>query len=157
MASLIKLDEFAAMSGKEEHEIFELCSSGKLNFVEQEDGIYIDVAEGTKVAIAQGIEVLDPDSHDISNVQFMEKTIGTIVAFHEKVMVAKDETIDALKSENMFLKDGLLSMQDIYDTDKDSIKVLNEQLKIAQEELEFVKRKYKLMWGQVIEKQSQGS
>ena len=157
MASLIKLEEFAAMSGKEEHEILELCSQGKLDFVEQDDGMYIDATEGTKVAIAQSIEVLDPDNHDNSTMQFAEKTIGTIVAFHEKVMVAKDETIDALKRENMFLKEGLLSMQDIYDTDKDSLKVLNEQLRIAQEELEFVKRKYKLMWGQVIEKQSQGS
>ena len=156
MASLIKLEEFAVMSGKEEHEILELCSQGKLSFIEREDGMYIDVAEGTKVAIAQGVEILYPDRHDMAGAHFVEKTIGTIVAFHEKVVVAKDETIDALKRENMFLKEGLLSMQDIYDTDKDSLKILNEQLRVAQEELEFMKRKYKLMWGQVIEKQTQG-
>ena len=48
-------------------------------------------------------------------------------------------------------------MQDIYDTDRDSIKLLNEQLRVAQTELEFMKRKYKLMWGQVVEKQAQNS
>lgn len=31
---------------------------------------------------------------------FIEKTMGTILSLHEKVMDAKDETLDALKSEN---------------------------------------------------------
>lgn len=155
MASFMRLEEFAAMSGKEEHEILELCSRGAMGFEDREDGMYIDISDGTKVAIAQGIEVLDGDAHNMPTQNFVEKTIGTIISFHEKVIGAKDETIDTLKRENVFLKEGLLSMQDIYDTDRDSIKLLNEQLRVAQEELEFMKRKYKLMWGQVIEKQAQ--
>lgn len=157
MASLMRLEDFAQMSGKDEHEILELCSQGKLKFVENDEGMFIDMAEGTKVAIANSIEILDPDSSMQAGSNFIEKTIGTIVAFHEKVVEAKDETIEALKRENGFLKEGLLSMQDIYDTDRDSIKLLNEQLRVAQTELEFMKRKYKLMWGQVVEKQAQNS
>jgi len=157
MASLMKLEEFAHMSGMDEHEIFELCSEGKLKFIDKDDGIYIDVAEGTKVALASGVEILDPDKREVGGANFIEKTIGTIVAFHEKVVAAKDETIEAVKRENMFLKEGLLSMQDIYDTDRESIKLLNEQLRVAQEELEFMKRKYKLMWGQVVEKHAHNS
>ena len=70
------------MSGKDEHEILELCSQGKLKFVENDEGMFIDMAEGTKVAIANSIEILDPDSSMQAGSNFIEKTIGTIVAFH---------------------------------------------------------------------------
>ena len=82
---------------------------------------------------------------------FVEKTIGTILNLHEKVLDAKDETLEALKSENQFLKEGLLSMQELYEDDRKAIETLTKQLQISQEELEFVKRKYKLMWGKAIE------
>ena len=36
--------------------------------------------------------------------QFIEKTIGTIINLHERVLDAKDETIESVKNENMFLK-----------------------------------------------------
>lgn len=42
-------------------------------------------------------------------------------------------------------------MQEIYDEDRKTIDALTKQLEAAQEELEFTKRKYKLMWGQVVE------
>ena len=40
-------------------------------------------------------------------------------------------------------------MQEIYDDDKKTIEILRQQLQKTQEEVEFVKRKYKLMWGKV--------
>jgi Protein of unknown function (DUF3972) len=150
MASLMKLSDFASMSGKDEASILQMCADGELGFEDREDGVYIDAAQSTKVAIHDGARL--PDLGAVPSVDFVEKTIGTIVAFHEKVVAAKDETIDAIKRENKFLKEGLLSMQDIYDTDKDTITTLAAQLKIAQADLDFMKRKYKLMWGQVIEK-----
>jgi len=153
MASLMKLSDFASMSGKDEAEVLQLCASGELGFEEKDDGVYIDVASGTKLAVAVESGLQDIGTNGgVPSVDFVEKTIGTIVAFHEKVVAAKDETIDAIKRENKFLKEGLLSMQDIYDTDRDAITTLAAQLKNAQEELDFMKRKYKLMWGQVIEK-----
>ncbi|MDE7254735.1 MAG: DUF3972 domain-containing protein, partial [Helicobacter sp.] len=74
------------------------------------------------------------------------------LTLHEKVLEAKDESISTLKSENKFLKDALFSMQDIYDDDQKSAQFLREQLQRTQEELESMKRKYKLMWGKSVGK-----
>jgi hypothetical protein len=82
---------------------------------------------------------------------FVEKTISTILGLHEKVMDAKDETLDALKSENRFLKEALFSMQELYDEDRKTVETLTKQLQMTQEELEFTKRKYKLMWNKAVE------
>ena len=40
-------------------------------------------------------------------------------------------------------------MQEVYDDDKKTIDIMREELKNAREELEFMKRKYRLMWGKV--------
>ncbi len=37
-------------------------------------------------------------------------------------------------------------MQELYDEDRKTIETLNNELKHAREEIEFLKRKYKLMW-----------
>ena len=64
---------------------------------------------------------------------------------------AKDETLEVLKDENKFLKEALYSMQDLYDEDRKTVDTLTTQLKQSQDELEFVKRKYKLMWNKAVE------
>jgi uncharacterized membrane protein (DUF106 family) len=89
--------------------------------------------------------------------QFIEKTIGTIINLHEKVLVAKDETIESVKSENMFLKEALASLQDLYEEDRKTIDTLTTQLQLTQDEVEFMKRKYKLMWGKVIDEYADNS
>jgi len=96
---------------------------------------------------------LPEEAHDGRQIDhaFAEKTINTIIAFHEKVLDAKEETLDAIRRENKFLKEGLISMQEIYDEDRKTIETLTKQLETAQEELEFMKRKYKLMWNQTVE------
>jgi len=98
---------------------------------------------------AKAAKEVEGSGHDA--MLFVEKTIGTILNLHEKVIDAKDETLEALKSENQFLKEGLLSMQELYEDDRKAIETLTKQLQISQDELEFVKRKYKLMWGKAIE------
>ncbi|MFA7069754.1 MAG: DUF3972 domain-containing protein, partial [Sulfurimonas sp.] len=82
---------------------------------------------------------------------FVEKTIGTIINLHEKVLDAKDETIRAVKVENEFLREALASLQELYDEDRKTIHTLQEQLKLSQQEVEFMRRKYKLMWNKTIE------
>ena len=42
-------------------------------------------------------------------------------------------------------------MQELYDEDRKTVETLTKQLKISQEEVEFLKRKYKLMWNQAVE------
>lgn len=80
---------------------------------------------------------------------FVEKTISTILGLHDKVIAAKDETISAFKNENTFLKDALISMQEVYDDDKKTMETLRAELERSREEIEFMKRKYRLMWGKV--------
>jgi len=94
------------------------------------------------------------DIEKTNGIEFIEKTIGTILSMHEKVLSAKDETMAALKSENRFLKEALISMQEIYDEDQKTIRVLSEQLRIAQEDLNHSKKKYRLMWNKVLENAS---
>jgi len=93
----------------------------------------------------------DSEKNSLAGSDFIEKTIGTILSLHEKVLDAKDETLEALKGENRFLKEALFSMQELYDEDRKTVETLTTQLKHTQEELEFTRRKYKLMWNKAIE------
>jgi uncharacterized membrane protein (DUF106 family) len=86
--------------------------------------------------------------------EFIEKTIGTIINLHEKVLDAKDETLDSVRNENDFLREALASLQELYDEDRKTIHTLQEQLKLSQQEVEFMRRKYKLMWNKTIEEHS---
>lgn len=152
MATWISLEEFASMAMKDANEVAALCENGELECKEENGETFIEVASGTSLALkgASPLTVGDDDNRQISH-SFAEKTIGTIIAFHEKVIDAKEETLEVLRRENKFLKEGLISMQEIYDEDRKTIETLTKQLETAQEELEFMKRKYKLMWGQVVE------
>ena len=67
---------------------------------------------------------------------------------------AKDETIVSIKNENLFLKEALASLQELYEEDRKTIATLTSQLKISQQEVEFMRRKYKLMWGKVVDNYS---
>ncbi len=148
MATWILLEEFAEVIGKTIDEVRELCDEGFLEHKEEEGIVYVDVGSGTQLVLQSNILPANGSGFSAS---FAEKTIGTILAFHEKVIEAKDETLDVLKEENRFLKEGLISMQEVYDADRKTIEALTKQLESAQGDLEFTKRKYKLMWGQVVE------
>lgn len=49
------------------------------------------------------------------------------------------------------MKDALFNTQEVYEDDKKTIAILREQLRVAQEEIDFLKRKYRLMWGKAID------
>ncbi|MDQ7046069.1 MAG: DUF3972 domain-containing protein [Sulfurimonas sp.] len=132
-----------------------------------------DLVENEKltVLVQDGIRMINPSHGAISTVipqklqelaqrntqelvvqpEFIEKTIGTIINLHEKVLDAKDETLDAVRVENDFLKEALQSLQELYDEDRLTIATLTKQLKLSQDEVEFMRRKYKLMWNKTIE------
>jgi bacterioferritin (cytochrome b1) len=86
-----------------------------------------------------------------STESFVKQSFAAVLHLHEEILAAKEEQIKALKEENAFLKESLYAVQNVYDEDKTTIKLLSEQLKQTQEELEFVKRKYKMMWNQAVE------
>jgi len=42
-------------------------------------------------------------------------------------------------------------MQELYDEDRKTIETLTKQIELLQDELEFTKRKYKMMWNKAVE------
>jgi molybdopterin converting factor small subunit len=151
MQTWLSIDEFSKLIGKSTDEIKTLCKKEKLNCKKEENTIYIEAQTGTKslIPITTNIEVVEDNQGSV-----LEKTISTILTLHEKILEAKDETINTMKNENEFLKNSIISMQEIYDEDRKTIESLQKQLKICQEELEFCRKKYKLMWGKVINKRN---
>lgn len=155
MSGWVSAEEFSNLSGQKLEDVEALCNNGQLACRMEEGELMVELGSGSQMVLASKTAQIEGNSSIDRG--FIEKTLGTIMGLHERVIEAKDETLEALRRENKFLKEGLLSMQEIYDADRNTIEALTKQLQTAQEELEFAKRKYKLMWGQVIEKHSQNS
>ena len=147
-------EEYRTMTGLDAAAIDDLIDRGKLT-AKVEDGIrYIDPSKGaTEVVVPAKLqELAEKNTHEmVVQPEFVEKTIGTIINLHEKVLDAKDETIESIKTENEFLREALASLQELYDEDRKTIHTLQEQLKLSQQEVEFMRRKYKMMWNKAIE------
>lgn len=145
--------EYSELTGLELSAIEDLIDRGKLS-VKTENGIrLIDPSVGAGEVVPAQLKTLSSNntSEMVVQPQFVEKTIGTIINLHEKVLDAKDETIESVKNENTFLKEALASLQELYEEDRKTIETLTEQLKLSQQEVEFMRRKYKLMWNKAID------
>ena len=147
-------EEYCELTGLNMSAVEELIEHGKLT-VKVEDGLrYIDPSKGTTESVVpvKLRELSERNTHEMMvQPEFVEKTIGTIINLHEKVLDAKDETLEAVKVENTFLREALESLQELYDEDRKTIHTLQKQLELSQEEVEFMRRKYKLMWNKAIE------
>ncbi len=146
-------EEYSELTGLTIAEIDDLCERGKLTIKVEEGVRMIDPSKGAQSVVPAQLRTLSAHntSEMVVNPQFVEKTIGTIINLHEKVLDAKDETIASVKNENAFLREALASLQELYDEDRKTIATLTEQLKLSQQEVEFMRRKYKLMWNKAIE------
>jgi hypothetical protein len=155
MQTWLEIEEFSKLIHLDIPTIEDMIERGKLSAKEENGKCYIEASRGTEELLPVSKEQLTPaletEIVSLPGADFVEKTIGTILGLHEKVMDAKDETLDALKSENRFLKEALFSMQELYDEDRKTVETLTKQLEMTQEELEFTKRKYKLMWNKAVE------
>ncbi len=158
MKTWLSIRAYAKLIDRDFDEVLKMVDAGDVVSKEENGEIFIetDSQERLPGTPVRGGEVLKVDLETGDGIQFVEKTIGTILNMHEKVMDAKDETLETLKSENSFLKDALLSMQELYDEDRKTIETLTAELNATREELEFMKRKYRLMWGKVVEKHAGG-
>ena len=149
--------EYMELTGLEIEAIDDLCDRGKLS-VKVEEGVrYIDPSKGAQEVVvpAKLQELSERNTHEMMvQPEFVEKTIGTIINLHEKVLDSKDETLAAVRVENEFLREALSSLQELYDEDRKTIHTLQEQLKLSQEEVEFMRRKYKMMWNKAIDEHS---
>ncbi len=147
-------EAYCELTGLSMSSIDDLVKNEKLT-VKVQDGVrMINPSFGaTTTVIPQKLQELSEKNTQELVVQpeFIEKTIGTIINLHEKVLDAKDETLEAVKVENEFLREALASLQELYDEDRKTIHTLQEQLKLSQEEVEFMRRKYKLMWNRAID------
>ncbi len=146
-------EEYMELTGLDMSAIDDMCDRGKLS-VKVEDGVrYIDPSKGVSEVVPAKLQELSKRNTQELVVQpeFIEKTIGTIINLHEKVLDSKDETLEAVRVENTFLKEALNSLQELYDEDRKTIATLTEQLKLSQQEVEFMRRKYKMMWNKAID------
>ena len=146
-------EEYIELTGLELSAIDDLAERGKLT-IKVEDGVrMIDPSKGSQDVVPTQLKELSARNTQemLVQPQFVEKTIGTIINLHEKVLDAKDETLEAVRVENEFLKEALNSLQELYDEDRKTIATLTEQLKLSQQEVEFMRRKYKMMWNKAID------
>ena len=152
----MSIEEYADLTGLEISAIEELVERDKLVSKVEGGSIYIDPSKGASEIVPAQLQNISTLTHSdmIVPAQFVEKTIGTIINLHEKVLDAKDETIVSIKNENLFLKEALASLQELYEEDRKTIATLTSQLKLSQQEVEFMRRKYKLMWGKVVDNYS---
>ncbi|MFA5216089.1 DUF3972 domain-containing protein [Sulfuricurvum sp.] len=148
----MSIDEYARMTQMDRSEVETLIVRGKLTTIIEDGIVYIDPGQGMSGIVPASLHALSASETDMTiGANFVEKTIGTIINLHEKVLSAKEETIESIKTENLFLREALASLQELYDEDRNTIATLTEQLKLSQQEVEFMRRKYKLMWGKVID------
>ncbi len=150
MQTWLSLEEFCKLSGKSKAEVIKACKQKELKCKKSEENIYIEI-ESLANAIVPVEELKLINQHE----DIAQRTIGMLLTLHEKVLMSKDETIEALKDENNFLKSSIYSIQEAYDDSQETIRKLQKQLEICQEELSFCKRKYKLMWGKVLKKEEE--
>lgn len=152
MQGWMSIDEYARLAQMERSEVETLIVRGKLTTTIEDGIVLIDPGQGMAGIVPASLHELSASEADVTmGASFVEKTIGTIINLHEKVLVAKEETIESIKNENLFLKEALASLQELYEEDRNTIATLTEQLKLSQQEVEFMRRKYKLMWGKVID------
>ncbi len=88
---------------------------------------------------------------NVATSEFVKNSFQAVLHLHEQVVDAKEATLEQLRSENEFLKESIKSIQDVHTEDRQTVETLTNQIKILQQELEFTKRKYKLMWNKAVE------
>lgn len=149
MQTWLDIDEFCKLVRLDRESVEALVEKGEIASRQEGEKVFLEASVGNLSVVPKAATSVHEGP--VIGADFVEKTIGTILGLHEKVLDAKDETVEALKGENRFLKEALFSMQELYDEDRKTIETLTEQLRYAQEEVEFLKRKYKLMWNQAVE------
>ena len=154
MQTWLEVDEFCKLVHIDKDVVEDMIERGKLHTREEGDKLYVEASQGTFDIVPSSSQIVPSmdEIRPLPGVDFAEKTIGTILNLHEKVLDAKDETLDALRSENRFLKEALFSLQELYDEDRKTIETLTTQLKMSQEEVEFLKRNYKLIRNKAVKK-----
>ena len=153
-ANWLSVDEFSKTVDMDKETIEAMIQRDELVTTKEDGRVFIDASStNTEAILPEVMKGMDTGvaADVVVQQKFVEKTIGTILNLHDKVLVSKDETIAVMKDENSFLKEALIQMQELYNEDRGTVSTLTEQLKLSQDEVVFLRRKYKLMWGKVVE------
>ena len=150
----VTIEVFAERLGVDKAIVDHMVNANKVQTKEENNTILLKTVKDELLLPEVIKELATPENNELVSVAFAEKSIATILNLHDKVILAKDETIGMLSHENEFLKEISFSVQEIYETEKETIETLQEQLRLANEEIVFLKRKYKLMWNKAIENQT---
>lgn len=151
MHNWLEFDEFCKLVDLDKDVVEDMIKREVLTTKKEDGKLYIEATKGAVAAMPRNNEIISESTNVALGSEFIEKTIGTILDLHKEVLESKDETLEALKEENSFLKEALLSLQTLYDEDRRTVEGLQSQLKDTQKELEFCRRKYKMMWNKVVE------
>ncbi len=110
------------------------------------------------------LETAEPCNSDLkksplplATAEFVKESFENILKLHEEIVASKEAQIAQLSDENAFLKESLLTIQKLYAEDRELLQLLKKEIFDLQEELEFTRRKYKMMWNQAIENYSKKS
>lgn len=103
--------------------------------------IFLQKIENQLLAIDMNGSILEPI--------FLEKTLETITFFYETLLKNKTEISSNIEQENQLLKNTLVSLQEECQAYQHQIKILQKEIDKKNEDIEFLQRKYKLMWGKV--------
>lgn len=142
---LISLEEFSALTGIQEDEIDpkEIEIQDQKSYLKPKKAleIFLQKLENTLVAMDVNGTILRP--------LFLEQSIRGIVTLYEKIMQTTRNNTQGMGEENLLLRDTNLSLQEQCEIYQAQIKKLCDELEQKDEEIEFLKRKYKLMWGKI--------
>ncbi len=105
----------------------------------------------------QNNQTQDIEELPVATATFVKESFEKVLALHEEILSSKSAQIEQLKEENEFLKENVLMIQKLYSEDRELIQLLKKEIFDLQEELEFTRRKYKMMWNQAIENYSKRS
>lgn len=136
----LELNEFMEQTQYSKSQIAKLVKSKEIEAKNVKGELYLRVVATPPIPSGEG--------------QMFQESIQKILEIHSKLTIAKDEVISAYKSENEFLKNTIASMQETYKQEKQLIEFLRQELEKNREEIEAMKRKYRLMWDKVSKNES---
>lgn len=140
------LDNFIEDTSYTKAQIARLVKSGELEAKNQDGKLYLRHKES--------LPALNAKLEDFGKKEpavMMQEVLQKVLDIHSKFALAKDEVIASYKSENEFLKSTILSMQEAYMQDQKMLSFLREEAQRSKEELEKMRKKYKLMWDKIKE------
>lgn len=152
MSKWLSIDEFSSLTKLSGDEITTYIKNGEIASKTKEDGtIFIKANKSARALVATDTKIIERKKSLNIDTSIVEKAIDTILDLHEESLESKDETIISLKNENEFLKDSVMSLQELYDENIETISTLRDSVEKFKTDADFMKRKYKLMWNKAIE------